>query len=98
MTSPLFIFARFDPLPGQFDAVRDELLRVLEPTRAEPGCRSIHLFESAVEPRCLFIHSEWVDEAAFEAHARLPHVERMVTAVEPLIAAPLRAVRTSKAG
>ena len=93
---PVYIFARFQPKPGREQEVSDELRRVLAPTGAEPGCLSIRLFESLREPRVFFIHSEWVDEAAFEAHIQLPHTQRMVSQVEPLIADPLEAVRTRK--
>jgi quinol monooxygenase YgiN len=45
-----------------------------------------------------FIHSIWVDEAAFEAHAELPHTRRFMGAVEDLIANPFQAVRTIQVG
>ena len=38
---------------------RDELLRVVEPTRAEIGCLDVHVFESLREPFAFAIHSEW---------------------------------------
>ena len=36
---------RFEPLPGKEAAYREELLRVNEPSRAETGCLSFHVFE-----------------------------------------------------
>src|SRR5947209_1024113 len=67
---------RFEPLPGKEEVFRDELLRVNEPSRAEPGCLRIDVFESLREPFVFAIHSEWVDEASFELHATLPHTVR----------------------
>jgi quinol monooxygenase YgiN len=93
---PLFIFARIDPKPGFGEEVREELRRVIEPTRAEPGCVRIHFYESIREPLIFFIHSEWTDEAAFDAHVEMPHTRRFVSAVEPLITDPVRAVRTKE--
>jgi quinol monooxygenase YgiN len=95
---PLYIFARFEPKPGKEMQLRDELMRVLEPTRAEPGCVRIHLYESTRGPQIWFIHSEWIDEPAFDAHTELPHTVRFVGQVENLIAHPLQAVRTKAAG
>jgi quinol monooxygenase YgiN len=37
---------------------RAELLRVLDPTRAEAGCLAIQIFESLREPFVCAIHSE----------------------------------------
>ena len=45
------------------------LLRVNEPSRAEIGCLSIDVFESLQEPSVFAIHSEWADEASFEARS-----------------------------
>lgn len=93
---PLYIFARLEPLPGKERQLKDELMRVLEPTRAELGCVRINLYESTRGPLTYYIHSEWTDEAAFDAHAEMPHTRRFSAAVEDLITQPLRAVRTKQ--
>jgi quinol monooxygenase YgiN len=31
------------------------------------------VFRSIRDPRLFYIHSRWVDEAAFDTHAGLPH-------------------------
>jgi quinol monooxygenase YgiN len=66
---PVHFLVRFEPLPGRESQFRDELLRVIHPTRAEPGCLGMHAFESLHEPPRFAIHSEWIDEAAFDCHA-----------------------------
>lgn len=40
------------------------------------------------------IYSEWVDEAAFETHAELPHTKRFLEAVADLITHPVQGLRT----
>jgi len=95
---PLYIFARLEPKPGKELQLRDELRRVLEPTRAEPGCVRIHLYESTRDPVTYFIHSQWIDEPAFDAHVELPHTRRFVREVADLITEPLQAVRTQQIG
>lgn len=85
---------RFEPRPGKEAEFRQEMLRNLEPTRAEIGCVAIHLFESLREPFVFAIHSEWVDEAAFEMHAELPHTVRFLKAAEMLLTHPVQGLRT----
>src|SRR5580704_8911456 len=46
----MHFIVRFEPLPGKAAAFREELMRVLEPSRAEAGCLSIHIYESVGEP------------------------------------------------
>ena len=85
---------RFHPHPGLEKAFRDELLRVVPPSRAEPGCLSIHAFESLREPAEFAIHSEWIDEAAFEQHSQMPHTVRFVEAAGKLLPHPIQGLRS----
>jgi quinol monooxygenase YgiN len=88
------LFVRFEPRLGKKMAFREELLRVVEPTRAEIGCSSIRIFESLREPSVFAIHSEWVDEAAFELHSQLPHTVRFLKAAEELLTHPVEGLRS----
>ena len=88
------VFVRFEPLPGKEKEFREELLRVNKPSRAEPGCLAIHVFESLREPFRFEIHSEWADEAAFEQHAQLPHTVRFLQAAEELLTHAVQGLRS----
>ncbi len=94
----LFIFARFEPRAGKQRQLLEELIRILEPTRAEAGCVRIHLYESMRDPLAYFIHSEWSDDRAFEAHAELPHMRRFLGLADELLTHPVQAVRTNQIG
>lgn len=83
----------FDPPPKAAAEFRAELRRVAGPTRAEAGCLRYQAFESVREPAAFAVHSEWVDEAAFEAHSRLPHTVRFVAAAERLLGRPVQGLR-----
>jgi len=92
----LHFFVRFEPRPGQEQEFREALLRVVEPTRAEMGCLAIHVFESLGQPAVFAIHSEWVDEAAFEQHAQLPHTVQFIQAANELLTHPVQGLRTHR--
>jgi quinol monooxygenase YgiN len=81
----LFIFARFHARAGQEVGVESALRKVIAPTRREPRCLAIHAFLSIRGPKLFYIHSHWVDEAAFDNHAGLPHTVQFVEEVQPLI-------------
>ena len=89
---------RFEPRPGKAAAFREAMLRNVEPSRAETGCLALHVFESLREPFVFAIHSEWVDEAAFELHATLPHTVRFLAAAEPLLNHPVQGLRLRHIG
>jgi quinol monooxygenase YgiN len=81
---------------GRFLAVAAALLEVVPPTREEQGCISISAFGSIRDTRLFYIHSRWIDEPAFDGHARLPHTERFVETVRTLIDHPLEVTRTPR--
>lgn len=89
---------RFEVRPGREEEFRQALVQVLAPTRAEPGCLAIHAFESVREPVIFSIHSEWVDEAAFETHSQLPHTLRFLEAAERCLTHPVRGLRLREIG
>jgi len=72
------------------------LKSLLEPTRAEPGCIRIHLYEALREPLVFYIHSEWVDESSFDAHPNLPHMTRFLGLAKELVTHPVKGIRTKQ--
>jgi quinol monooxygenase YgiN len=91
----LFIFARFHARERNEAAVAAALRDVVVPTRAERGCLAINAFCSIRCPRLFYIHSHWIDEAAFEVHAEMPHTVAFLQRVEPLIDHPLEVTRAT---
>ena len=89
---------QFEPRPGREMEFRVELLRVLGPSRAEAGCLGMRVFESIRKPVVFAIHSEWVDEAAFELHAALPHTVRFLGAAEELLTHPVQGLMSKEIG
>lgn len=89
----LFIFARFHAREGEDAAVAAALSEVVGPSRAEPGCLAIAAYRSVRDARLFWIHSRWIDEAAFEIHAGLPHAVRFIERVQQLIDHPLDVTR-----
>ena len=94
----LFIFGRFHARPEDESAVAEALRDVVAPSREEAGCLSIQAFRSTRDPRLFYIHSRWIDEAAFEHHATLPHTVRFIERVQALIDHPLDVTRARPVG
>jgi quinol monooxygenase YgiN len=63
-------------VPGSVVELREELMQILEPTPAEAGCVGIHLYECLRGGKDFIIHSQWMEQAAFDVHAGLPHMKR----------------------
>ena len=90
----LHVFVRFDAKPGRLDQLRKEMLAIIQPTRAEPGCVEFHLYEETNASGTLFVHSLWKDDAAVDAHLQFPHMKRFRALLPDLTANQVTPVRT----
>src|SRR5258708_20000249 len=89
-----YVFVRLHAREGEESAVEQALRDVTGPSRQEPGCLSFHTFRSMRDRRLFYIHSRWVDEAAFQAHPDLPHTLRFLKRVDALSDQSPAATRT----
>lgn len=92
-TTVLFIIARFHARESEEEAVAAAVRGQLDPVRAEAGCLSIEAYGSTRDPRLFFLYSRWIDEAAFDLHATLPHTVHFLERIQPLIDHPLDVTR-----
>ena len=90
----LYGFVRLHAREGEDLAVEEALREVTRLSRQEPGCLSIQAFRSVRDRRLFFIHSRWVDEAAFQVHGALPHTVRFLERVDALLDQPREVART----
>lgn len=73
--SPVTAFTLIHGLPGQEDELRDHLVSLAAPTRAEPGAIAYDLYQSP-DRRNEFLRFEmWESLDALEAHKRAPHIQ-----------------------
>ena len=88
------VFVRLHAMEGEESAVEQALRDVAGPSREENGCLSFHLFRSMRDRRLFYIHSRWMDEAAFQTHAELPHTVRFLKRLDMLLDQPRDVTRT----
>ena len=89
-----YAFVRLHAREGEEKDVEQALRDVIKPSREEPGCLSIHAFRSMRDQRLFYIHSRWVNAAAFQEHGKLPHTLRFLERVDALLDQPREATRT----
>jgi quinol monooxygenase YgiN len=66
--------------------VREALRVLVDATRAEEGCLSYDLFESASTPGTFVTVERWTDSAALDAHMEAPHVAAAFAAADGALA------------
>ncbi|MGE0354585.1 MAG: putative quinol monooxygenase [Gemmatimonadales bacterium] len=67
-------FTLIHGIPGMEAALKEHLLSLAAPTRAEAGCITYDLYQLPDRPYEFLRHEVWVGAAALEAHKRTPHI------------------------
>ncbi|MCV9935424.1 antibiotic biosynthesis monooxygenase [Boseaceae bacterium BT-24-1] len=78
--------------PEHRERLRQNLLALIEPTRAEPGCLDYVLFELQDEPGTFYMREAFTSAAALEVHKATPHFQAFAATAGDLLAEPLRLV------
>ncbi len=73
---------------GEGARVQAHLEKLIEPTRAEPGCRKYELFVNKEKPGDFVVLEEYASDAAFQAHMDSSHVAAAIAEAVPLLAVP----------
>lgn len=78
--------------PGHREQLRQSLLALIEPTRAEPGCLDYVLFELQDEPGTFYMREAFTNPAALDIHKATPHFRAFAARAGELLAEPLRLI------
>jgi quinol monooxygenase YgiN len=71
-------------LPGKEEALRQELLRLIEPTRREEGCLQYDLHVAMDNPGRFVFYENWTSRAALDKHLGSKHLQAFLTASKDL--------------
>lgn len=93
---PLYVFVPFRAASGCETALRDALNSIVAPTRGEPGCVEMNVYQGAGEAALFYVHSIWKSSADFDLHATLPHMREFLSVAAPLVEGEIRAVRCQR--
>ncbi|OME90806.1 MULTISPECIES: putative quinol monooxygenase [Paenibacillus] len=70
---------------GHENQLRDELLKLIEPSRAEKGCIQYMLHRSLEEKGTFVFYESWADENAIITHVNTEHYQTYRKNIETII-------------
>jgi quinol monooxygenase YgiN len=85
--SEVHVIARSVARRGSENHLRELLQGMLDPTRAESGCKLYELYESDSKGRFYF-YEIWLSQAALDKHATSPHFKHLEQTVGELVQEP----------
>ncbi|KTA79320.1 putative quinol monooxygenase [Aeromonas salmonicida] len=77
---------------GMREPLRRELLKLVEPTRREPGNLDYVLFELRDEPGTFYMREAFVNQAALDVHFATDYFQAFANQADALLAEPLRLI------
>ena len=83
--SKLTIVANIYAKAGKINFVKAELLKLIEPTRAEEGCLNYDLHQDFEDPRHFLFYENWESRELWQAHMKTPHIAELKAATEGAI-------------
>jgi quinol monooxygenase YgiN len=91
-TEKLIALAVLKAKAGKRDALREGLLALIAPTRAEPGNHDYVLFELRDAPGTFYMREAFADQAALDAHIAAPYFQAFAAKIDDLLEEPLRLI------
>ena len=67
------------------DAVKDQLLKLIEPTRQEEGCLEYRLHQDNTAPAVFLFYENWESMDSLERHITTPHYKQYTAAIEDAV-------------
>ena len=100
MTNQIIItvVARIKAKPGLEDTVRQELLKLLGPTRSEKGCINYDMHQSFDDASLFLFHENWSSDEDLQAHLASPHIKSWFEKSKTLLAEPVEVTRCKRVG
>ncbi len=69
------------------ELVKSELIKLIEPTRAEAGCINYDLHQDTENPNLFLFYENWESRELWQAHMNNSHIERYKVATEGAVEA-----------
>jgi len=81
----LTVVAKIVAKKESVESVKNEMLKLIEPTRKEQGCIEYNLHQDNEDPAVLVFYETWENRACLDKHMSTDHYKNYVSAVGGLI-------------
>jgi quinol monooxygenase YgiN len=84
--SPVIVVARIKAKPEAVEEMREELFKLVEPTRTrDPGCITYDLHQDNKDPSLFFFLEHWASDELLDKHLDSDHIKAYRKAAEGLL-------------
>jgi quinol monooxygenase YgiN len=84
------VLAMFKAKSGLEERVREELLKLVAPTRAESGCINYDLHQCSDDKTKFMLYENWVSRKDLDIHLEMPYLNQFKSIADEILAEPLQ--------
>ncbi len=96
MSEQLTIVVCIKAKHGKEEQVKQKLVKLLAPTRAEPGCMNFDLHQAAEDASLFLVHENWLSAAELKRHFEMPYLRAWLDHAQNLLDVPMELTRWRK--
>ena len=82
MAEKLTVVAKIAAKEGKGELVKQELLKMIDLTRAEDGCINYDLHQDNTDANVFYFHENWESKAHLSAHLKSAHIAAYLKATD----------------
>jgi quinol monooxygenase YgiN len=90
MSEKVTVLAHIRAKPGNEREVKQALLELCGPTRAEKGCINYDLHQSPGDPTLFLFHENWASKSDLDEHSQSAHLQAWRKRAVELLAEPTK--------
>ena len=84
------VLATIKAKKGLEETVKNEILALIGPTRAEPGCLNYDLHQSSDDKALFMLYENWVSKEDLDLHLAMPYLQAFLGKAPELVAEPVQ--------
>lgn len=92
MKSAYTVVAIVEAKPGKEDILKQALMSVVEPSRAEKTCINYHLHQDLDNPAQFFLYENWISKEAHQEQFSKRYIIELIDQLNGLLAKPYQAI------
>lgn len=89
MAEKVTVIAKIKAKPGMEEKVKEELMALVAPTRAESGCINYDLHQSPDDKSLFVFYENWTSKKDLDEHLETPHLMAFKGKAGDILAEPL---------
>ncbi len=92
MLKPYTVIAILEAKPGKESELKQELMKVIEPSRAERTCLEYRMHQDINNPAKFFFYENWHNKDAHQQQFQKSYITALVEKLDGLLAKPYEAI------